>query len=284
MKKGFLLIISFLVISCNCQAKEQISGSLTTFVYGATEVPKKGCLYEYNPSWFPLRVIQAVNGGILVSGDYRYGTPFGMKNIYIQTSKPFVSDQWLTDTEVVKYVGIYEYTTVLGAKQRVWKFYRYGKNEIAQKVDTSYFKKTVNYGPNSKQNSKENPLKFSKNTPPEEMLVKIEKEINEGKMGNCTSFFDLLSEDLTSWKNGHGSLIGDIYEQTKHYYNDSDKKSLINRKYLDMSKESMKFIERGELACGKGKILIDPQDKPLLDNNVYLLILMLNKALDYCDT
>lgn len=141
--KIIILGIIFLkFLSTSADAKEQICGNLASIVYyPQSNPPKIGCLYAYNtygqtPFW--LQVKQVVNGGILVSADdagiYHYGF-YNPKDIYIQTSKQFVDGQILQDKEIVKYTGYYDYITVLGARKRVYKFYRYGKYEIDKNVD-----------------------------------------------------------------------------------------------------------------------------------------------------
>ena len=129
------IFCGFLGISA--EAKEQICGSLSTFVYMQNANPPKiGCIYAYNPydrmNPLTLRVKQVLNGGILVSADaVYYGNYFeNPKTIFIQTSKQFVDEQLMRDKEIVKYTGVYDYVTVLGARKRVYKFYRYGKYEI----------------------------------------------------------------------------------------------------------------------------------------------------------
>lgn len=143
LNKIIILGIVFLkILSTSADAKEQICGNLASIVYyPQSNPPKMGCLYAYNtygqtPFW--LQVKQIVNGGILVSADdagiYHYGF-YNPKDIYIQTSKQFVDGQILKDKEIVKYTGYYDYITVLGARKRVYKFYRYGKYEIDKNVD-----------------------------------------------------------------------------------------------------------------------------------------------------
>lgn len=138
----------YLIIGFSVEAKEQICGNLASIVYyPQSDPPKMGCLYAYNtygqtPFW--LQVKQVVNGGILVSADdagiYHYGF-YNPKDIYIQTSKQFVDGQILKDKEIVKYTGYYDYITVLGARKRVYKFYRYGKYEIEKNVDKTSLEK-----------------------------------------------------------------------------------------------------------------------------------------------
>ena len=155
MKKSFNKIIFILILilgfsSLPTLAKERICGSLSTYVYMQNaNSPQIGCLYVYNPynrmTSFTLRVQQVINGGILVSADINYSGNYfsNPKTIFIQTSKQFVDDQLMRDKEIVKYMGVFDYTTVLGARKRVYKFYRYGKYEIEKNVDISSLE---NYG------------------------------------------------------------------------------------------------------------------------------------------
>lgn len=153
IKLNKIIILSsliYLTIGFSVEAKESICGSLSTYVYMQNaNPPKVGCLYAYNPydrmSPLTLRVQQVINGGILVSADTNYyGNYFSNpKTIFIQTSKQFVDDQLMRDKEIVKYMGVYDYITVLGARKRVYKFYRYGKYEIEKNVEKSSLE---NYG------------------------------------------------------------------------------------------------------------------------------------------
>lgn len=116
--------------------KKIVCGTLSEFVYSPYATPKISCIYTHVPSVdFPLKIEQALKGGVLVTGDYTLGYISTMKNIFIQTSKQFVSNQWLKEPLVVEYTGNFDYITVLGAPQSVWKFYRYGENEIKNNFD-----------------------------------------------------------------------------------------------------------------------------------------------------
>ncbi len=182
------IFCGFLGISA--EAKEQICGSLSTFVYMQNANPPKiGCLYAYNPydrmNPLTLRVKQVLNGGILVSADaVYYGNYFeNPKTIFIQTSKQFVDEQLMRDKEIVKYTGVYDYVTVLGARKRVYKFYRYGKYEIEKNVDTSSLE---NYGfvePKVTQqkiiNNKEKNEKQIKTTEVDEYFKSLKSAENE---------------------------------------------------------------------------------------------------------
>lgn len=149
--------IFFTILGTATEAKEEICGNLSTYVYMQNANPPKiGCLYSYNPydrmNPLTLRVQQVINGGILVSADTVYYRNYfsNPKTIFIQTSKQFVDDQLMRDKEIVKYMGVYDYVTVLGARKRVYKFYRYGKYEIEKNVEKSdleaygFIKQTAN--------------------------------------------------------------------------------------------------------------------------------------------
>lgn len=160
--KIIIAIIIFFNLNTIANGAETICGSLTQFVYFPNSYPPKmGCLYIYNPydnmNPLTLRVLQSINGGILVSADHLYYGPTfpDTKNIFIQTSKQFVDGQLLRDKEIVKYVGYYDYISAFGVKRKVYKFYRYGKYEIEKNVDKSALK---NY------QYEQNPIKTINNT------------------------------------------------------------------------------------------------------------------------
>lgn len=198
MKKNLnkIVILGMLVFGIfvnPAQAKEQICGNLASIVYyPQANPPKIGCLYAYNtygqtPFW--LQVKQVVNGGILVSADdagiYHYGF-HNAKDIYIQTSKQFVDGQILKDKEIVKFMGYYDYITVLGARKRVYKFYRYGKYEIEKNVDTFSLEKYGFIEP------KILPQKVDENNK-KECIWNI---ISIATDGACTTYRDDKAEDL----------------------------------------------------------------------------------------
>jgi hypothetical protein len=81
--------------------------------------PKKGEIYSLdyaNP-----KVVQNVRGGVLVASDYGSMTDiYADKMAFIYTNKKFVDGQILAG--LVKYVGTYDYKTVLGANKTVYAF------------------------------------------------------------------------------------------------------------------------------------------------------------------
>lgn len=115
--------------------KKIVCGALSNYVYMPNvPTPKIGCLYEYLPQRdFTLHVMQTVPGGVIMSGSARMAVNFGgstLNNIYIQTSKSFADNQAVLEPLMVEFKGYYDYTTVLGVKKRIYKFYRLGQSEI----------------------------------------------------------------------------------------------------------------------------------------------------------
>lgn len=111
--------------------KKIIKGTLQQFVYNQYNKPQVGALYIHDPKNLYLIVKQTVPGGIIVSGDTNLGsTYYKVNDIYIQTVKQFADDTYITEPIVAEYKGFYDYTTVLGAPRRIYKFYRYGQSEI----------------------------------------------------------------------------------------------------------------------------------------------------------
>ena len=109
--------------------KKQIKGALEQFVYASHYQPQSG-LYTHNPRKnFYLKVFQTVPGGVILTGSYSIGTS-SVNNIFLQTSKQFADGQIIAEPIIAEFKGYYDYTTVLGAKKRIYKFYRYGQNEI----------------------------------------------------------------------------------------------------------------------------------------------------------
>lgn len=75
-------------------------------------------------------------GGVILTGEYLgpYGPP-GYGSIFLQTSKQFADGQIIRDGIVAEYKGFYDYYTVLGAKKRIYKFYRLGETEIKKNFE-----------------------------------------------------------------------------------------------------------------------------------------------------
>lgn len=111
--------------------KKQISGSLEQFVYASHYEPKSGAIYSHNPTEnMFLKVIQTVPGGVILSGTYIGNGIYGTNNIFLQTSKSFADGQYINQPLLAEFKGYYDYTTVLGVKKRIYKFYRLGQSEI----------------------------------------------------------------------------------------------------------------------------------------------------------
>lgn len=118
---------------CAKNNKKRVAGSLSNYVYYAhAPAPELGYLYKHVPTGdFHLKVLQSVPGGVILTGDYLgpYG-PTGYGTIFLQTSKQFADGQIIREGIVAEYKGFYDYYTVLGAKKRIYKFYRLGETEI----------------------------------------------------------------------------------------------------------------------------------------------------------
>lgn len=115
--------------------KKIVCGALSNYVYMPNvPTPQIGCLYEYLPQRdFTLHVMQTVPGGVIMSGRARMAVNFGgstLNNIFIQTSKSFADNQAVLKPLMVEFKGYYDYTTILGVKKRIYKFYRLGQSEI----------------------------------------------------------------------------------------------------------------------------------------------------------
>lgn len=109
--------------------KKVIKGSLEQFVYSAYNTPQNG-LYTHNPRKnFYLKVLQTVPGGVILTGSYSIGT-YNVNPIFLQTSKKFADGQIILEPIIAEFKGYFDYTTVLGVKKRILKFYRYGESEI----------------------------------------------------------------------------------------------------------------------------------------------------------
>lgn len=112
--------------------KKMIRGSLGQFVYQNIEQPLINSLYIHNPKYNLFMVVQqSVPGGVILTGKYLIGNNIYSNNpIFLQTNKKFADGAIITEKIIAEYKGFYDYTTVLGSKKRIYKFYRYGENEI----------------------------------------------------------------------------------------------------------------------------------------------------------
>lgn len=111
--------------------KKQIKGSLEEFVYNSFNNPVTNGLYTHNPvNNLFLKVLQTVPGGVILTGTYIGGNIYGVNLIYLQTTKPYADGQYIKEPIIAEFKGYYDYTTVLGVKKRIYKFYRYGQKEI----------------------------------------------------------------------------------------------------------------------------------------------------------
>lgn len=111
--------------------KKQIKGALEQFVYASHYQPQMGSLYIHHPTNnLFLKVLQTVPGGVILTGTYIGGNTYGQNLIFLQTSKSFADGQYIQEPLTAEFKGYYDYTTVLGARKRIYKFYRLGQKEI----------------------------------------------------------------------------------------------------------------------------------------------------------
>lgn len=111
--------------------KKQVKGTLEQFVYGSHYQPQQGALYTHHPTNnLFLKVLQTVPGGVILTGTYIGHNVYGQNLIFLQTSKSFSDGQYIREPLTAEFKGYYDYTTVLGARKRIYKFYRLGQNEI----------------------------------------------------------------------------------------------------------------------------------------------------------
>lgn len=109
--------------------KKQIKGSIEQFIYNSYIQPQIGALYSHQPQKnLYLKVFQTVPNGIILTGS-EYVT-YNSNYIFVETSKPFVDGQIISEPLTVEFRGYYDYYTVLGARKRIYKFYRLGQNEL----------------------------------------------------------------------------------------------------------------------------------------------------------
>lgn len=124
-----------------CQTKngkKQVKGTLEQFVYGSHYQPQMGALYTHHPTNnLFLKVLQSVPGGVILTGTYIGNNVYGQNLIFLQTSKSFADGQYIREPLTTEFKGYYDYTTVLGARKRIYKFYRLGQNEIQANFKTS---------------------------------------------------------------------------------------------------------------------------------------------------
>ena len=109
--------------------KKFIRGLLREAVYNARFTPEIGSLYIFNPKDYPLKVFQNVQGGVILTGDTSLSFGSIPNSIFIQTTKKFADDTFITEPIIAEYKGLYNYTTVLGSSHTIHKFYRLDEKE-----------------------------------------------------------------------------------------------------------------------------------------------------------
>ena len=113
-------------------------GSLSDFVYISRTQPKNKGFYQFIPQTdFPLYVKQSVPGGVILTGSYEIHGASKVNDIFLETSKQFADGARIVEPIYAEYRGFYDYITVLGASRRIYKFYRYGTNELKNTSNNS---------------------------------------------------------------------------------------------------------------------------------------------------
>ena len=107
--------------------KKSLCGNIDDII-NQCDTPKTLCIYYIHR---PLQVISVINGGVLAY-DSVYQT-----NIFMQTNNKYVTNQIIDDLYLV-YIGIFNYTTVLGAQQAVYKFQAMSKIEAENNFKTPW--------------------------------------------------------------------------------------------------------------------------------------------------
>lgn len=247
-----VIIVTIIFITNPIYAKEKISGSLSDFVYLPYATPKQGAIYIHNPQVdYPLQVVQALKGGVLINGDFNVSHN-QMKNIYVQTTKQYVTGQWLSEPIIVKFIGTMDYTSLVG-NQRVWKFYKYGKAEIEKNVDFDIPTAT-----------KQKSFSF------DELISTLENELENRTVK------ELVKEDYDVYLKKGKSLYGEIIKNCDSLKKKTDAQSIQLYKYNKRLLEEINAIISDEMPCDFNKLeYVKPQNNPI---NFY--IWSINKILD----
>lgn len=112
--------------------KKPLCGALEPYIYYPyASQPSIGCIYTAPPGSLPIYVFQTVPGGVILTGSTRVMAQYGfsLNNIFLQTSQHFANNQRI-HSFMAEFKGYYDYTTVLGVRKRIYKFYRLGQKEI----------------------------------------------------------------------------------------------------------------------------------------------------------
>jgi hypothetical protein len=137
MKTFLYFIIGAVFAGCTSYPKElvrqqygcEISSSGLYDTTRANNKPKLKTAYPHGDNKL-LRVIQSLEGGVLVSAEMDFWERENLKsgnlpekklNIYVETTDPYVDDEYLLPG-LYEYIGVYIYTTTQNARASVRKY------------------------------------------------------------------------------------------------------------------------------------------------------------------
>ena len=137
MKAFLYLIIGAVLAGCASYPRElvrqqygcEISSSGLYDTTRANNKPKLKTAYPHGDNKL-LRVIQSLEGGVLVSAEMDFWERENLKsgnlpekklNIYVETTDPYVDDEYLLPG-LYEYIGVYIYTTTQNARASVRKY------------------------------------------------------------------------------------------------------------------------------------------------------------------
>lgn len=119
--------------------KKLEGGDIAAFIYLASYYnPTTSYIYNYNSYSHPIYILQAVNNGVMVRGDYSLGFNSSIGHIFIQTSKKYVANQALKRNTYYVYTGTMRYKTAFGITNTVWKFRELSQTEIKNNFMLNY--------------------------------------------------------------------------------------------------------------------------------------------------
>lgn len=101
-------------------------GNLQTVLLSPHYSPQNGCYYDSVGQYSALRVLQAINGGVIVASanENVYGNYLHFKRAFIVTNKKYVENEYIYGKYI--YRGTFKYTSILGATITLWKFQEIG--------------------------------------------------------------------------------------------------------------------------------------------------------------
>ena len=107
--------------------------TLSNYVYGTYyEVPNKNFLYKHIPI-YPVQVLQSVNGGVLLTGNYSIIQADNIQVVFLETNKKYANGYILRNPLILEYKGIYNYYNTFGAKNSIYWFRELSQAEINKK-------------------------------------------------------------------------------------------------------------------------------------------------------